>query len=183
LKKLIVLTAALAVLFGGGTSTAGTKKQETFRYPDNNAWIKLWTKRDISIYRSMEVAAKVFHVSYNTLDAIQDGEGGNVHPAKLRHSLCQTWGIGWNTSGSPPSAAFGPMQFMLDYRGACNRPNDWGTFGAWDDAAFQDAKHRGVSVPYRFKTPASNVGQAVVTAYMLATPRTGGISHWCASIC
>lgn len=182
MKNLLALTVVVAVL-GGGVGTSAAATREPLRYPDDNAWIRTWTHKDQSIYASMTTAAKVFRVSEHTLRSINDGEGGNVSPEKLRVTICHPWklgAIGWNTQGS---AAFGPMQFMLDYRGACNDSGAWGTFGAYDDAAFKDAKRRGVAVPYRFKHPASNVGQAIVTAYMLATPSTGGIGHWCASMC
>lgn len=180
MKKLLVLTLAAAVL-GGGVGTSADAASENLRYPDNNAWIKLWTKRDQSIYSSIKVAANIFRVSESTLRAVNGGEGGNVHPAKLRVTICNPsayGGIGWNTQGS---AAFGPFQFMLDYRGACNRQKAWGTFGSYDDAAFQEAKRQGISVPYRFKHPASNVGQALTAAYMIS--RGGLYVHWCASMC
>lgn len=108
---------------------------------------------------------------------IVGGEGGNVNPQTLRNSLCSSGGTGWNTQGS---AAFGPFQFMLDYRGACFNASSWGTFGVYDDAAFMAAKKAGVPVPYRFKHPASNVGQAITAAYVI---RHVGLGPWCASQC
>lgn len=185
LRKLTLCIACLAVLGGGVTTGTAQANQETFRYPDNNAWIRLWDKRDYSIYPAIHVAASIFRVSERTLLTINDHEGGNVHRDRLRVTICSPYalgiggggGVGWNNSGS---YAFGPMQFMLDSKPACNNQNSWGTFGSYDDSAFRDAKRRGVAIPYRFKHPASNVGQAVVAAYMIST---GGISHWCASMC
>jgi hypothetical protein len=181
LRKLPLLMVALLI----ATTTAGTAQaKEPLKYPSNNAWIKLWDKRDVSIYPSMKVASSIFRVSHSTLLAINGGEGGNIHRDRLRITLCNPFalgyggggGVGWNNSGS---SAFGPMQFMMDSKPACNA-NDWGTFGSYDDRAFQEAKRRGYPVPYRFKHPASNVGQAITTAYMVSR---GGISHWCASMC
>lgn len=209
MRRLIALTvAASAVAMGGtGTSTAEAHvlKNKTLQQNYNHVtyvckrgsgkpkrwhcqaerWIakRLWGKIDTSIWPSINYASDVFNVSASTMRTIVGREGGNVHPAKLRVSLCQTYGIGWNVSGNPPSAAFGPYQFMLDYRGACFNPEAWGTFGAHDDAAFSAAWSRGARVPILYKHPASNLGQSLTTAYMLATPSTGGISHWCASMC
>lgn len=142
-------------------------------------WIRLWESYDSSVWRAMKPAAATFKVSTGTLSSIVLGEGGNVSPRKLERSLCSgaPGEIGWNLSGS---AAFGPAQFMLDYRGACWNPRAWGTFGAYDDAAFRAARQKGLNVPYRYKHPASNVGQMITTAYMLSI---GGLSHWCASQC
>jgi hypothetical protein len=109
---------------------------------------------------------------------IVEREGGNVAAWKLQRALCAGGGIGWNNAGS---AAFGPYQYMLAYRGACWNERAWGTFGAWDDVAFSAARARGLNVPYRFKTPASNVGQSVVTAYLLADGQV--CVHWAASVC
>lgn len=184
MQRLIVLTVtALAVAVGGiGTSTAEAK------FKDDNAWIQKWTRIDRSVYTSINVAARTFNVSSHTLRAIVGAEGGNINPAKLRVTLCNPYaygiagggGLGWNNIGS---FAFGPFQFMLDAKPACMNHRLWGTFGDYDDAAFRAAKSKGVAVPYRFKHPASNVGQATTAAYMLATPSTGGINHWCASMC
>lgn len=139
-----------------------------------------WSARDLSIWPAVHFAAQLFGVSEYTMRDIVNGEGGNVNPTTLRASLCSYGGTGWNTQGSD---AFGPMQFMLDRRAACFDASSWGTFGSYDDAAFAAARARGVIVPDRYKNPASNVGQAITTAYMLATPSTGGIRHWCASQC
>ena len=183
MRKLWITAVTVAVIGGGVVDTAQAK--QPLKFKDDNAWIKLWDKRDVSIYPAMKVASSIFRVSYNTLATINDREGGNIHRDRLRVTLCSPWalgnggggGVGWNNSGS---YAFGPMQFMMDRKPACNVHSNWGTFEAHDNAAFQDAKRRGVPVPYRFKTPASNVGQAIVAAYMISQ---GGIGHWCASLC
>jgi hypothetical protein len=107
--------------------------------------------------------------------AIVEREGGNINPRTLKLSLCSATQPGWNLSGS---YAFGAFQFMLDRKPACG--GGWGTFGSYVHAAFASAKKLGHPVPFRFKTPASNVGQAVTAAYMLAH---GGLHHWCASMC
>lgn len=175
LRKLLVLSIVVAAL-GGGVATH-TAKADQFK--SNNAWIKLWAARDESIYPAMRVAAAVFHVSYYTLKSINDGEGGNINPRTLHRSLCSGSQPGWNLRGS---YAFGPMQFMLSKKPACS--GGWGTFSTYASRAFAEAKRLGFPIPARFKSPASNVGQAITTAYMLANPKsTGGISHWCASQC
>lgn len=179
-RKLLTLSIVFAC-FLGATNTAQAK--EPLKFKADNAWIKVWDKRDVSIYPSMKVASRIFRISYNTLYTVNDREGGNVHRDRLHRTLCDPYslgiggggGVGWNNSGS---YAFGPMQFMMDDKPACN--SDWGTFGSYDDKAFQEAKRRGVPIPYRFKNPASNVGQAITAAYMIST---GGIGHWCASMC
>jgi len=183
LRKL--LTASIAFILLGGFANTAQAKEETLRYKDNNAWIKMWDRRDYNIYPAMKVASSIFGISYSTLVTINDREGGNVHRDRLHTTLCSPYalgnggggGVGWNNSGS---SAFGPMQFMMDSKPACNRHSKWGTFASFDNAAFQEAKRRGVPVPYRFKNPASNVGQAIVAAYMISR---GGIGHWCASMC
>ena len=173
MRRLVVITGLVIFLLVPANAQA--------QLTNSNPWIKKWTRYDSSIYAAIKPAAFIFKASPRTMKTIVGREGGNVNPRKLKVSLCRTWGKGWNVTGN--SAAFGPMQFMLDYRGACFNANAWGTFGTWDDAAFRDAKSRGFPVPYRFKHPASNVGQAITTAYMLSHSHTGGIGHWCASMC
>lgn len=179
MKKLTLsLALAFAFLLPGQASGHG-------HMDENNRWIKTWTQKDVSVYRAIDEAAKTFGVSEGTLNKIVGDEGGNIHPAKLRRTLCDPWvygpagggGLGWNNGGS---SAFGPFQFMLDYKAPCFRARDWGTFGSYDDAAFREAKKVGNPVPYRFKHPASNVGQAITAAYMIDN---GGFYHWCASQC
>lgn len=173
MRKLVaVIVAVLSTC--GVTSTAQAKQHPKHE----NAWIKMWADRDESIWPSIKVASHVFNVSEWTLRSIVNGEGGNVNPRTLKSSLCSYSGTGWNTAGS---SAFGPFQFMLDFRGACMNGNAWGTFGSYDDAAFRAAKRIGIPVPYRFKHPASNVGQAITAAYMIRYET--GISPWCASQC
>lgn len=168
--RLFVLS--LVLIFSGATSTANAT-----RFQSSNAWIQVWTQRDQGIAPSLEAASRIFGVSYGLMDTIVGREGGNVSPATLRTNLCTGSQPGWNTQGS---SAFGPFQFLLAFKAPCMQERSWGTFGSYDDAAFQDAKRRGWPVPYRFKTPASNVGQAITAAYMLAN---GGLHHWCASMC
>jgi hypothetical protein len=168
-RKLVVLTVAVLTLTATG--------QALGKAPQGNKWIAGWTKADSSIYPSINKASKLFGVDPSLMKTIVGREGGNISPATLARSLCNGYGVGWNLQGS---AAFGPFQFMLDYRGACYNQWDWGTFGSYDDAAFQAAKQLGTPIPYRFKSPASNLGQAITAAYMLAN---GGLSHWCASMC
>lgn len=172
------LTVLLAFVLVGNANAAS--------YPPSHPWIKKWTKVDRSVYTSINKAAFIFKASPHTMRAIVGGEGGNISPRKLRVTLCKPYafgsagggGLGWNNIGS---YAFGPYQYMLDDKPACN--GAWGTFGRWDNEAFAAAKKRGFPIPYRFKTPASNLGQSVVTAYMLTHRHTGGLSHWCASMC
>jgi hypothetical protein len=173
LRKLLALSIVVAALGGGAATSTATAGG----FPANNAWIKKWDRLDQTIWTANREAAKTFRVSERLLDGIVGAEGGNINPRTLRANLCSGRQPGWNLAGS---SAFGPFQFMLSYRGACFNAHAWGTFGSYDDAAFKDAKRRGNPVPYRFKHPASNVGQAVTAAYMLAN---GGLSHWCASQC
>jgi hypothetical protein len=167
-----VITAAVAF---GLLSTGNASSQV---YTNSHPWIKKWKRYDVSAYKAIKPAAYIFKANPWTLRAIVDREGGNVVPFKLKRSLCTGSQPGWNKRGS---RAFGPAQFMLDSKPACR--GDWGTFGTWDDAAFLAAKKKGHPIPFRFKTPASNVGQMLVTAYMITHPHTGGLSHWCASMC
>lgn len=149
--------------------------QAGYEYPASHPWVKKWSKRDRSIWPANRVVARIFHVSEGTLDELVGAEGGNINPGRLHNSLCTGAQPGWNTQGS---YAFGPYQFMLSSKPACSRA--WGTFGAYDDSAFQYVKRLGYPVPYRFKTPASNVGQAVVAAYIV---RIGQVCvHWSASL-
>lgn len=173
MRAIALILSSLALLVG----TAENANSQT--YPASHPWIKTWTRYDKSVYTSIGPAAFIFRASPWTLRTIVGREGGNINPHKLRNSLCNGSQPGWNLSGS---YAFGPSQFMLDSKPACS-PNSWGTFGTWDDTAFRAAKLLGHPVPYRFKTPASNVGQMIVTAYMITHPHTGGINHWCASMC
>jgi hypothetical protein len=171
-RAIVVITgvAIIALL-----STGNASSQE---YSIHHPWIKKWRNYDRSAYAAIKPAAFIFKASPWTLRTIVELEGGNIVPWKLKRSLCTGSQPGWNRQGS---YAFGPAQFMLDSKPACR--HSWGTFGRWDDEAFIAAKKRGHPVPYRFKTPASNVGQMVVTAYMITHPHTGGIGHWCASMC
>lgn len=143
-----------------------------------NKWIQKYSRIDQSIYTSIAIAAPLFGVSQSLLIDIIEGEGGNVNPTTLSESLCLGYGKGWNYTGNPPSAAFGAFQFMLKYRGACYNHDAWGTFACCDYAAFKQAKDLGLTIPYRFKNPASNLGQAITAAYMIANPSTGGLCHW-----
>ena len=156
---------------------AASPAQAHTHFTERNPWIKMWRQRDQSIWSATHAAASAFSVSETLMREIVQREGGNHSPRQLRASLCRGWGSGWNTQGS---AAFGPMQYMLDYRGACFNSSEWGTFGAYDDRAFTAAKRRGVAVPFRFKHPASNVGQAVTTAYIISIGEA--CVHWSASI-
>lgn len=212
MKHNVALTVtALAVALGGiGTSTAeahvfkaktihqnyahakyvckeGTGKPKRW-HCEASKWIEkgLWGKIDLSIWPSINYASSVFNVSASTMRTIVGREGGNIHPAKLRATICDPYaygiagggGLGWNNTGS---YAFGPYQFMLSYKPACNNPSAWGTFGAYDGTAFAAAWQRGHRVPYIYKHPASNLGQSVVAAYMLSI---GGLCpHWGASMC
>lgn len=180
-KRVLLVVLALVVLATVVSSPASAGADR--RYKASHPWIKSWSKTDRSIWPSINRAARIFRADAGLMRTIVNGEGGNINPRTLAASLCRTYGKGWNTSGNPPSAAFGAFQFMLRYRGACTNQSAWGTFGTWDDEAFRAAKQLGHPVPARFRTPASNAGQAIVAAYMLANPsRTGGASHWCASL-
>lgn len=179
MTRLFVLSVLVAVTLAA-TSTANAAKHEQAR-KQQSSWIGKWTRIDRSIYPSINRAATIFGASASTMRTIVGYEGGNINPDTLSYSLCHATQPGWNLSGSD---AFGPFQFMLGTKyGACVGQH-WGTFGRFVHEAFSSAKKRGIAIPYRFKTPASNVGQAITAAYMLANPRTtGGISHWCASMC
>lgn len=141
-----------------------------------NVWLVSWQRKDQSIYPAIHEAALIFNVSETLLRTINSREGGNVDPVTLHNSLCSGGGTGWNDGGSD---AFGAMQFMLENHAPCDTQTEWGTFGSYDDAAFQYAKAHGIPVPYRFKNPASNVGQAITAAYMILT---GHLSAWNASM-
>lgn len=192
MRKLMLTIAVLAAMGGGVAETAHAGKVQQKAVPvkihvhvfvhHKATWIEKWQKFDESIYPANHVAADIFNVSEGLLDKIVGDEGGNINPRTLHSSLCTGSQPGWNLLGS---SAFGPYQFMLDYKAPCERQTDWGTFGSYDDAAFQAAKRLGFAVPYRFKSPASNVGQAITAAYMIANPglSDGGIAHWCASQC
>lgn len=182
MRKLIVLSLVIFAVGGGmATSTA----QADSKFDIQNKWIKKWVTLDQNIHQAVVEAAKTFKVSGSLLETIVGREGGNVNPAKLRVTICDPYafgiagggGLGWNNLGS---SAFGPFQFLLGIKPACNHASAWGTFSSFDDAAFQAAKEKGNPVPYRFKHPASNVGQAIVAAYMISK---GGLHHWCASMC
>lgn len=157
------------------TSTATAARHER-AHNHHVTWISKWQRADRSIYPAIHKSAWIFKVDENLLRTIVGREGGNVNPTTLHRSLCSTQGgIGWNLSGS---FAFGPFQFMLDSKPACN--GGWGTFGSYVYAAFSSARHLGHPVPRRFQHPASNVGQAITAAFMI---RNGGLHHWCASMC
>lgn len=181
MRKLAFIIAALVVLAGGVTETAQAKKGRhvihVHVFVHKVTWVEKWEKADESIYPAIHIASRIFRVDESLLDKIVGDEGGNVDPQTLHSSLCTGSQPGWNNRGS---YAFGPFQFMLDRKPACMVETEWGTFGAYDDAAFHAAKKLGVAVPYRFKSPASNVGQAITAAYMVST---GGLYHWCASQC
>lgn len=182
MRKLLALSIVVAALGGGvATNTAqantGHHKVHVHLFVHKITWIEKWEKADESIYPAIRIASHVFHVDKGLLENIVGGEGGNINPRTLQSSLCSGSQPGWNNFGS---YAFGPFQFMLDRKPACMVQTEWGTFGSYDDAAFQEAKKLGVSVPYRFKSPASNVGQAITAAYMIAH---GKLSAWCASQC
>jgi hypothetical protein len=152
-----------------------TAQAQQSRY-DGTRWIRLWEKRDASLSESTRIAAATHRVSESWLRSCNGSEGGNVSVRKLRVSLVRGWGPGWNLAGS---YAFGPWQYMLGDRPP-DGPHEWGTFGAYDDAAFWATRARGVNVPFRFKRPDSNVGQALVTAYMFSR---GLSSHWVGAGC
>jgi hypothetical protein len=174
-RKLMLTIAVLAALGGGVAETAHAGKVQEKAVPvkihvhlfiHKTTWIEKWQKFDESIYPANHVAAGIFNVSESLLNRIVGDEGGNINPRTLHSSLCTGSQPGWNLLGS---SAFGPYQFMLDYKAPCDRESDgWGTFGSYDDAAFHEAKVLGFAVPYRFKSPASNVGQAITAAYMIA---------------
>lgn len=167
--RLIVLVVAFAAMLTFVSSPGAADVYKKTR------WVQKWSHIDRSIWPSVHVAARRFSVSESLMRDIVNGEGGNVNPQKLRLSLCTATQPGWNTQGS---YAFGPMQYMLGSKPACSR--SWGTFGAYDDRAFREARRLGMNVPYRFKTPASNVGQSIVTAYII---RIGQVCvHWSASL-
>lgn len=138
----------------------------------SSPWIGKWTRIDRNgIHASLFAASRVFGVSYLWLHACNHSEGGHVATLRLRASLRTGAQPGWNTTGS---YAFGPMQFMLSSKPAPLRwPFRWGTFGSYMYAAFADARRRGTPVPTRFRRPDSNLGQAVVAAYMFARGHSG----------
>lgn len=169
--RLLILVVALAAMLAS-TAPASTGATDAYK---NNRWMSYWSHKDQSIWLAVPVAARAFHVDYGIMQTIVNGEGGNINPRTLKSSLCSGTQPGWNTSGS---YAFGPMQYMLSSKPACH--GSWGTFGAYMDGAFIEARRRGLKVPYRFKTPASNVGQAIVTAYIIS--RGEVCVHWSASL-
>lgn len=170
LRYVAIVALAFALL-----AWAAPARATDHRY-DNTRWVKLWQKRDQSVWTSIPPAATTFQVSSGTMRTIVEREGGNVASWKLQRNLCTGGQPGWNNIGS---YAFGPYQYMLGSKPACN--GYWGTFGAHDDQAFHEARARGLNVPYRFKTPASNVGQSIVTAYLI---RKGQLCvHWSATLC
>lgn len=172
MKVFVVLSVMSVSMFV--TSAAQAAKLDQARQQQVR-WVKQWTRADESIWPAITRAAKVFRVDAGLLRTIVGREGGNVNPRTLKTSLCNGTQPGWNTQGS---RAFGAFQFMLDDKPACK--GAWGTFATYVQAAFLSAKDRGSPVPARFKTPASNVGQALTAAYMIAN---GGLHHWCASMC
>lgn len=184
-SKLAILTVAVLTLTAAtGTALAHTSKQTQTKlvahsapivFKANNKWILRFTKIDQSIYSSIAIAAPLFGVSQSLLIDIIEGEGGNNAPDILSKSLCLGYGKGWNLAGS---SAFGAFQFMLSNRSACYSHELWGTFACCDFQAFKAAKLLGLAIPYRFKNPASNLGQAITAAYMIANPSTGGLCHW-----
>lgn len=167
--RLIILVVALAAALVS-VSNPGA---ETYK---KNRWIQSWTNKDQAIWPSIHVAARTFKVSESLMVAIVNGEGGNVNPQKLHASLCSGGRTtGWNTQGS---YAFGAFQFMLGSKPACK--GNWGTFGSYVNSAFTQAKRLGVAVPYRFKTPSSNVGQSITAAYIIWRGQV--CVHWSASL-
>lgn len=183
MRKLIALSVVVLSFVGATSSAQANQGQQVIPkvhlqvFIHKASWIEKWQKVDESIYPANHVASLIFRVDEGLLDKIVGDEGGNVNPRTLKISLCAGTQPGWNNLGS---SAFGPYQFMLDYKGVCMNEKDWGTFGSYDDAAFQAAKELGHAIPYRYKSPASNVGQAITAAYMIAN---GGLHHWCASQC
>ena len=198
-----VLTAvvALATLgLAGGTKTAtapmstvpstwivkkqikpqAKKKVKRVKRSPYKAYLRYWEHRDNDTKKALKSAAFIFRISHSWLSACNDAEGGHNDPEVLRWSLrTGPHGRGWNTSGSPPSNAFGAMQFMLDRKPAPN-PGDWGTYERYAPAAFGVARARGYWVPARYNTPASNVGQAITAAFMFAIGESG---QWAGAGC
>lgn len=172
---LLVLSVMALHMAATSTATAGKNIRAEQARKHQVIWIHKWTQADKSIYPAINKAAWIFRVDSGLLRTIVGREGGNVNPAKLHRSLCNGSQPGWNLSGS---YAFGPFQFMLDNKPACN--SGWGTFSSYVYAAFRSARQLGHPVPRRFEHPASNVGQAITAAYMIAH---GGLHHWCASMC
>lgn len=160
---------SLASLDDGWQRVTGGGNAAETRWPASNPWIRRWTVADGSIHPALSLAGRIFGVSYGWLHACVHSEGGHVSARKLRRAL--RWGTqpGWNTAGS---YAFGPFQFMLSEKPA-PRATEWGTFGAYAEAAFTSARLRGQPVPYRFRRPDSNVGQAVVAAFMFSHGHSG----------
>lgn len=188
MRKLVILTVMLSIstsIAGPTLVQADNNKQVNIGtavhhdaplvYKANNKWITKWSKIDQSIWASNHIAAQIFGVSEYLLNDIVSHEGGNVNPTTLSQSLCLGYGKGWNYQGS---YAFGAFQFMLSHKPACYNHSDWGTFACCDFAAFKAAKESGFAIPYRFKNPASNIGQAITASYMISHPSTGGLRHW-----
>lgn len=168
LRRLTALCMVIAAL-------SAVASAQAVRMSSQNHWVHQWAHTDGSIWSANRAAAHVFHVSRGTLDFLVNAEGGNVNPVTLGHSLCSATQPGWNTQGS---YAFGPYQFMLNSKPACS--GGWGTFAAYVHSAFTAAKRNGTPVPYRFKTPASNVGQAITAAYIVSIGQI--CIHWSASL-
>lgn len=180
----LVAVALLLILltpkaFGRRSDDGGWKQVEpraSSPWTQRNPWIRQWTRRDHDLGASIAVAAHTFHVSASWLAQCKDDEGGDTGREVLRWSLRSgPHGRGWNLSGS---YAFGPWQFMLDDKPA--GPGEYGTFGRYVHAAFAVARRRGLTVPFRFKTPDSYVGQALTAAFMFAAGQSG---QWSGARC
>lgn len=179
LCKLFAWLTVIAVTIAVTTATASADPKHhgyTVKQHHRHHVQHIWLDADESIYPAIHKASNIFNVSQDLLRTIVSREGGNINPRTLHSSLCSGSGKGWNTLGS---YAFGAFQFMLDSKSnACT--GNWGTFDAYAQTAFNSAKKRGYTIPHRFMTPASNIGQAITAAYMIAN---GGLHHWCASMC